>query len=228
MLPDGVHTLALTYDRDGRTLTLNPTAVETDHGVVLVDVGVPGSVDLVRDALADAGLALADVSMVLLTHHDGDHAGSLAELETEADVVVLAHEDEAPYVDGREHPVKSDPDDERYPPAPVDVELTGGETFRTDAGPMRVVETPGHSPGHVSLYFPESGFLVAGDALTNDNEGTDSFGGPKPQFTPEMDLAVESVGTLAALDVETTHCFHGGTADAGTDSIAAIYDDLQE
>jgi glyoxylase-like metal-dependent hydrolase (beta-lactamase superfamily II) len=227
MTPEGVHTFRFEFAFGGRALTVHPTAVETDHGVVLLDVGLPGATDQLRDGLADAGLSLADVSMVLLTHHDGDHAAGLAELEGETPLVVATHQDEAPYVDGRRHPVKADPDDERFPPVTVDLELTGGETFHTAAGPMWVVETPGHSPGHVSLYFPDHRFLVAGDAMTNDNEGEDAFGGPKPQFTPELDEAVESVGRLAELDVEKTHCYHGGTADAETDDIAAIYEALR-
>ncbi|WP_440990040.1 MBL fold metallo-hydrolase [Haloarchaeobius baliensis] len=225
MTPDGVHTFSFEFEFGGRELTVHPTAVETDHGLVLLDVGLPGAAGQLRDALADVGRSLDDLSMVLLTHHDGDHAAGLAELAGETPLIVVTHEDEAPYVDGRRHPVKADPDDERYPPETVDIELTGGETFHTAAGPMWVVETPGHSPGHVALYFPDQRFLVAGDALTNDNAGADSFGGPKPHFTPEMDVAIDSVGRLAELDVETTHCYHGGTADAGTERIAAIYDE---
>ncbi|WP_257300103.1 MBL fold metallo-hydrolase [Haloarchaeobius sp. FL176] len=225
MTPEGVHTLTVEFEFGGHELTIHPTAVETDHGLVLLDVGLPGAADQLRDALADVGFDLVDVSMVVLTHHDGDHAAGLPELERETPLIVATHRDEAPYVDGRRQPVKADPDDERFPPVTVDLELTGGETFHTDAGPMRVVETPGHSPGHVSLYFPDHRFLVAGDAMTNDNEGADSFGGPKPQFTPELDEAVESVGRLAELAIETTHCYHGGTADAGTDAIAGIYEE---
>jgi glyoxylase-like metal-dependent hydrolase (beta-lactamase superfamily II) len=170
---------------------------------------------------------------VLLTHHDADHVAGLPELERETPVIVTAHADEAPYVDGRRRPVKIDDDDERYPPVAVDLELSGEETFHTAAGPMWVVETPGHSPGHVSLYFPDHQFLVAGDALTNDGgavpDGVDgTFGGPKPAYTPNMARAVESVGRLAELDVESTHCYHGGTADAGTADIGAIHDSLRE
>ncbi|WP_435358324.1 MBL fold metallo-hydrolase [Haloarchaeobius sp. DFWS5] len=220
MVPDSIHVLELTYSFDDHDVTLCPVAVETDHGLLLLDTGLPGSVDQLRDELAAVDFDLDDLSMVLLTHHDGDHVGSLAELEAETPVVVTTHEDEAPYVDGRRHPLKADEDEDRYPPVTVDVELTGGETFHTAAGPMWVVETPGHSPGHVSLYFPDERFLVAGDALTSD----DGFGGPKSHFTPDMATAIESVGTLAELAVETVHCFHGGTADVDSDDIRALYE----
>ncbi|NHN40829.1 MBL fold metallo-hydrolase [Halorubellus sp. JP-L1] len=218
-LPAGVHDLAVRYD--DRDLDLHPVAVETDHGLVLVDVGLPGAVPRLREALDAHGFALSDVETVFLTHHDGDHAAALDDLEAETDAFVVTHQDEASYVDGREHPVKTDPDDDRYPPVSVDLELVGDETFDTAAGPMRVVETPGHSPGHCSLYLPEAGLLLAGDALVADH-GDGRLHGPKPQFTPDRERARESVASLADLDVDQTLCYHGGLVDDGTDRIAAI------
>jgi len=226
-LPSGVHDLAVTYERDGRELALHPVAVETHRGLVLVDVGLPGAVPRLRVALDAAGFALADVATVLLTHHDGDHAGALAALRDEVDAPVLAHEAEAPYVDGRAFPVKADPSDGRYPETPVDVELVGDETLHTTAGPMRVVNTPGHSPGHVSMYLPDHDLLLAGDALVADHDD-DRLHGPKPQYTPDVALARESVGTLAALDVDRTLCYHGGVVDHGTDRITELADGSRE
>jgi glyoxylase-like metal-dependent hydrolase (beta-lactamase superfamily II) len=220
-LPDGVHDLSVTYERDGAELVLHPVAVETDRGVVLVDVGLPGAVPRLREVLDRAGFALDEVATVLLTHHDADHAGALATLEDEVDAFVVAHTDEAPYVDGREFPVKADPDGDRYPPAGVDLELVGDEALNTTAGPMRVVNTPGHSPGHVSLYLPDHRLLLAGDALVADH-GDGRLHGPKPQYTPDMERAHDSLGTLADLDVDRTLCYHGGLVDAGSDRITDL------
>jgi glyoxylase-like metal-dependent hydrolase (beta-lactamase superfamily II) len=99
-------------------------------------------------------------------------------------------------LDGRSMP-RNGGNRDRSPPVPVDVQLTGGETIRTDAGPMRVVELPGHCPGYVSLYFPDHGFLVAEDALVSE----EGLSGAKPEFKPEFETATESVARLAALEV---------------------------
>jgi glyoxylase-like metal-dependent hydrolase (beta-lactamase superfamily II) len=222
--PAGVHDLAVT---DGPDREFHPVAIETAHGLVLVDVGLPGSVPALRDAHDEHGFALEDVETVILTHHDADHAGGLDELLEEIDALVAAHETEAPYVDGREFPVKADPANGRYPPARVDLELTGGETFTTHAGPMWVVETPGHSPGHVSLYLPESRLLLAGDALVAD-QGDDRLHGPKPQYTPDRERAGDSIGALAELDVDRTLCYHGGLVDDGTVRTADLAADALE
>ncbi|MEF8853821.1 MAG: MBL fold metallo-hydrolase [Haloarculaceae archaeon] len=157
----------------------------------------------------------------LRAHTDARNRRGGASVIEETDAVVFAHETCARYVDGREDPIKGEGD--RYPPVPVDVELVDGERFRTEAGPMEVVFTPGHAPGHVSLYFPEKRLLVAADALTADEDGLQ---GPSERFTLDMAGAAESVERLAALDVESVHCYHGGTVAADSDRIAEVAESI--
>ncbi|MDS0300505.1 MBL fold metallo-hydrolase [Halogeometricum sp. S1BR25-6] len=219
-VPDAVHPLPVELDTDGGTRRFWPCAVETDRGLVLVDAGFAHTTDQLEAGLAEAGFDLSDVRLVFLTHQDGDHVGGLARVVSETDAVVVASEHAARVVDGSEPPRGSDPDDDRYEPVAVDVALAGEATLDTRAGPARVVPTPGHTPGHVSLYFPEESFLLAGDAVTAaDGE----LNGPDPTFTEEMDEALASVRTLSQLDISRTLCYHGGfAAAAGSDRMAAI------
>ncbi|ERH11785.1 MAG: Zn-dependent hydrolase [halophilic archaeon J07HB67] len=226
MLPDTVHGLTLTGRQGDRELTTHPVAVETPAGLLVIDAGLPGQTDDLVDALAAAGADLGGVCGVVVTHQDPDHAGCLAAFrERVADVrgtppTVYAHVADAPYVDGRAEPIKSDGD--RYPPTAVDVELVGGTVFRTDAGPMRVVETPGHTPGHVSLYLPDQKLLLAADALTvTDGE----LAGPPEGFTPNTATALDSVAELAELTFESVVCFHGGVVAATAADAATVADD---
>ncbi|SEP78423.1 MBL fold metallo-hydrolase [Natrinema salaciae] len=220
----GVHALPITVEYGGRELTITPTLVETDRGPILIDTGPRGSLDGLRTHLRSLGYELTDLWLVILTHHDGDHAGGLAELLERVDAAVATHREEAPYVSGEREPIKGDGD--RYPPVHVDIELADGVRFPTLAGPMTVVATPGHAPGHVSLYLPDGKLLIAGDALVADGDAP--LDGPKPRFTPEMDRALESVGTLAALAVDHTVCYHGGYVNHGPDLIRERYDQLRE
>ncbi|WP_415379591.1 MBL fold metallo-hydrolase [Halosimplex sp. TS25] len=216
-LTGGVYALTETIEADGGERAFHPAAVETERGLVLIDAGLPGQADALAAELAEAGFDWTDVWAVLVTHQDGDHAGALAAVREETGAVVFAHEDCAPYVDGREDPIKGD--GERYPPVPVDVELVGEERFRTAAGPMEVVYTPGHAPGHVSLYLPEARLLLAADALT---AAGGELQGPNDRFTLDMAEAGQSVDRLAALDVERVLCYHGGAVAVDDDRIPEI------
>lgn len=221
---DAVHVLPLETDFGGGPRVFNPTAVETDSGLVLLDVGFPHTVDQLEAGLADSPYGLEDVELVLVTHHDGDHASGLSAVLDRTDALVAAHEAEAPYLDGREFPIKTPDDEERYEPVPVDLELVGGETVRTAAGPMALIHTPGHSPGQLSAYLPEARVLVTADAMTADEDG---IAGPNEAYTPDLATATDSVGRLADLDVEHAICFHGGPVEATTADVAAVYDSLQ-
>ena len=214
-----VFALPLSFDRGDHEIVLNPVAVETPRGLILVDVGLPGAVEQLSVHLQDMGFEWDDVWAILLTHHDGDHVGALPAVLDRTDALVFAHQDEAPYIDGRSDPIKGG----ESVGVPVDVELTDGVAFRTSAGPIEIVETPGHSPGHVSLHFSDSGLLIAGDAMTAEN----GLAGPKPEFTPEMDQAGKSVGRLADLDVEGILCYHGGYVEEDSETVRSIYEDLR-
>ena len=217
-IADGVYAFPQTVGVGDSERTFHPSAVETATGLVLVDVGFPGQSEQVEANLDSAGFDWSDVRAVLLTHQDGDHAGGLAEVLDHADATVYAHEACAPYVDGREHPLKSD-DDDRYPPARVDVELVDGVRFNTLAGPMDVVFTPGHAPGHISLHLPEAGVLLAGDALTADGDGLQ---GPNERYTPEMAQALDSAERLSARSFDRVLCHHGGPVTAGPERVASL------
>ena len=104
----------------------------------------------------------------------------------------------------------------------VDIHLTGGETFATAAGPMRAVYTPGHTPGHMSYYFPDAELLISADAL---NVVDDELMSPREDATPDLATAWESVERLAEFDIAETFCFYGGYVNAGTDRIRALLTD---
>jgi glyoxylase-like metal-dependent hydrolase (beta-lactamase superfamily II) len=224
-LTDGVYAFPQTISRDGQEATFTPAAVETPRGLLLLDVGFPHALDQLEDHLMETGHGVDDVWAVLLTHHDGDHAAGLSKLLDRADPAVFAHPECAPHVDGRLDPIKGGEDEERYAPAPVDIEVPDETMFATDAGPLQVVHTPGHTPGHVSLYLPDEKLLFAADALTAP-EG--ELAGPSEEFTIDMEGAIESVGRLADEDVERTLCYHGGLVEQGTGKIARLWTELAE
>lgn len=221
----GVYAFPQTVERDGVENTIYPSAVETSRGLLLVDTGYPGLTDQIAANLEAAGFEWGDVSAVLITHQDGDHAGSLSTVVDRTHAVVYAHEECVPFLSGERELLKAPDDDayERYPPVDVDVELVDGVSFRTVAGPMDVVFTPGHTPGHVSLHFPDVGLLIAADALIADETGLQ---GPSEKYTLEMDRALESAGALSELEFDRTLCYHGGFVEEGSDRVAELVERL--
>jgi len=203
-------------------ITINPIAVQTRKGILLGDLSYPGELDQLSTRLEEAGHGLDEVTGVMLTHHDIDHAGATAEVVEATGATVFAHEKCAPYVDGRTQsmkPANKEADGGGYPSEPVDVELVHGVSFDTVAGPMRVVYTPGHAPGHISLYFPKFELLIAGDLLGfRDGE----FAGPHDEYSPDMDQAWASVRKLAELDISVVLCHHGGLIATDSNEIRAL------
>lgn len=222
-LTDGVYAFPQTVTQGGQEMTFNPAAVETARGLLLLDVGFPQAIDQLEDQLSAIGHDWSAVWASLLTHQDPDHAAAASAVIDRADPITFAHPACAPYVDDRRELLKGG--EERYPPVPIDVEVADETRFRTAAGPMDVIYTPGHAPGHVSLYFSAAKLLLAADALTV-TEG--ELSGPNEEFTPDMPTAVESIGRLAEFDIERTFCYHGGLVEKGTGAIARLWQQLAE
>jgi glyoxylase-like metal-dependent hydrolase (beta-lactamase superfamily II) len=67
-------------------------------GLTLIDAGLPGSAPLIAQAIRQAGYRAADLRRLVLTHFHADHAGAAAEIASWAEVEVLAHHADAPFI----------------------------------------------------------------------------------------------------------------------------------
>lgn len=207
---------------------IHPTLIWDDNEVVLVDTGIPGQLTEIREAMDKAGVPFNKLSKVILTHQDIDHIGSLPEILKASDhkIEVLAHEEDKPYIEGDKTPIKMNPERvakmlESLPEeqrqkiqallgtpvtAKVDKTIEDGEVLPYCGG-ITVIFTPGHTPGHVSLYHHQTKTLITGDALVAANG---ELLGPSPQATPDMETALKSIKKFTKFDIETVICYHGG------------------
>ena len=149
---------------------------DEDDQVTLIDMGIGSSGAKVMAALRSIGSGPSDVTRLMLTHCHPDHAGGAAYVAKETGRPVDVHADDAGYVRTGTQP----PRDEttrlgklfsRFPEpklegTPVGEELHDGQVVPV-AGGIRVIHTPGHSPGHASYLHEESGTLITGDAIFN-------------------------------------------------------------
>lgn len=156
--------------------------------VVVVDSGVEGSETDIEEALTDLGMGWYAVEHVIFTHKHPDHIGS-------ASAILEATEAEAHAGEGDHVSIVG--------PRPVSPVSDGQDIFG-----LRIITTPGHTPGHISVLDPVGGVLVAGDALVGRGDGG-GVAGPDAAYTQDMATAEESVRKLAGYNFDTVLFGHG-------------------
>jgi glyoxylase-like metal-dependent hydrolase (beta-lactamase superfamily II) len=188
------------------------------EGVTIVDTGGAGSADKILDGLRELGKQPSDVRRIVLTHGHQDHAGSASKLASATGATVHVHGAEAAHVrNGTDYPklkvrtlfgrlvlLKRPPT--RVEATPEATELTDGDEI---AG-LRVVHTPGHSPGHVVLLWPRhGGVLIVGDAAFNV-----PYLAAAPLYQ-DLDALWSSLRKVCALEFEIACFGHGKPISSG-------------
>jgi glyoxylase-like metal-dependent hydrolase (beta-lactamase superfamily II) len=92
------------------------------------------------------------------------------------------------------------------PSGKVDRTLRDGEELPLHGG-IKVIHTPGHTPGHLSLFVKRARLLIAGDELRV--EGGELVG-PSESATPDMESAKASLAKLTDYQIDYVLCYHGG------------------
>lgn len=151
--------------------------INDDGSVTLVDCGLKKAPAKIVDGLASIGKHPKDVENIILTHAHDDHIGGAAKMiELSNPKFISMHEKDSyypekgvtPRVDTRTFSGKlmSRMPANKYTPFKVNKELKGGELIDT-AGGLKVIHTPGHTDGHISLLHLESKTLITGDSIFN-------------------------------------------------------------
>lgn len=190
--------------------------VDPDGQVTLVDCGLKRAPARIVRALATIGKHPRDVTRILLTHAHNDHAGGAAELlATTSATDVLAHSADAGFLKSGSMPPRDSTVGlgrivSRLPRGGFSAvshvqELHDGQELPI-AGGLRVVHTPGHTPGHVSLLHPDSGVLITGDSIFNMNA---RMSWPFSLFCTSFEQTKRTAAVLADLDYRTAAFTHG-------------------
>lgn len=226
----GVHRIELPLPFELEAINLY--LVRLDGEYLLIDCGMdtPQSFAALEAGIHSAGITWRDIRLIVLTHMHPDHIGLTNRVRALTGATVLMHETEAEHLDSLEDESRRLPYlHAAYTRGGVPVEmqsrmdhhfaflrkslrditpdrlLRDGEQIASAMGPLQVVCTPGHSPGHICLYSPDRKVLFSGDHILNQitpniswHPGTDALG--------DYLASLERVGRL---DIEHIYPAHG-------------------
>ncbi len=227
-IESGIYMLEVPTKIMGMASIIHPTLIWDKNSLILVDTGFPGQLHQIHEAFEKEGIPFSKLKMIILTHQDIDHIGSISDIlkEMPGRVEVLAHEEEKEYINGKKKPVKLARLEDRLEHLPDNMKIiyknlkAGFESSRVNVdktlidgqelsycGGITVIYTPGHTPGHICLYLKQYKILIAGDIL-HVKEGLLAKADQDINFDNELNM--KSMKKLMKYDIETVICYHGG------------------
>lgn len=220
--------LEVKFDFADAANAIFPVILRDEKELVLVDCGYPNFLPLIKAAAEKHGIDIGKLTKIIITHHDFDHMGALAELKREyPQVKVLASIEDEPYISGKKKSLRLQQAEALYDKLPeeekegarqfqqsiqaieaveVDVCLRDKESFSWCGG-VEIIATPGHMPGHISVYVKDSKTLISGDALVIENG---ELAVANPQYTLDIEEAKKSINKLLNYEIDRIICYHGG------------------
>ena len=204
-----------------------PVVIKDGDNLTLIDTGYPKQIEYIKSALQKDGLDINNIKTIILTHQDIDHVGNVKDiLNLVPDIEIISYNEEAEYINGNKtaakvesleknldkldehgknfyHLLKSFFENNKIN---VDNVVKNGDVINKGEA-MKVISTPGHTPGHMCLYIEKYKLLIAGDLfLVKDGNITTC---PK-ELNYNNDMYLQSVNKIKDLDLEAIICFHGG------------------
>jgi glyoxylase-like metal-dependent hydrolase (beta-lactamase superfamily II) len=214
------------------------TVLQSPAGVAILDPGPTSTLPTLRQHLEDAGVTLADVTSLVLTHIHLDHAGATGTIVRENPrIKVFVHEIGAPHMADPTKLMASatrlygDAMDRlfgEFAPVPRDaiIALAGGERIEAGGRTLEVAYTPGHASHHVSYFSRDTGVAFVGDTA-GIRVVPGGFVLP-PTPPPDIDLARwhESVTTIERWRPDTLMLTHFGHVSPSGPHLTELRDHL--
>lgn len=155
-----------------------------EKGYVMTDAGIGGK--NFKAQMAKLGITPEQITTLLLTHTDGDHIGAIGLLKN---AKIYIHQDEEQMINGTTGKTKFSKTKWKYGPYTL---LSDNETFNADGLSVKILHTPGHTPGS-SCYIIGNDYLVTGDNLAIVNGKYEHF---VEKFNMDTGQQTESIKSL--------------------------------
>lgn len=192
--------------------------VAGQDGYLLIDVGMPNDYAHLNKFLKEQNISLSQIELVVITHADGDHFGCLAEIQDNTPSIVAAASDfEAKAIQAGEssRPLKAKGLRKllydlvgplfHSKPAKIDRILSVGEILPFLGG-LEILDTKGHTPGHLSLWSESTRTLFAGDSIKVRGKNLLPSSGAN---TWDDALAIQAFEMQIALKPDRIYAGHG-------------------
>ncbi len=173
--------------------------------LALLDTGYPGTAPKIKHHVEKNGFRLDQISRIILTHVHPDHVGSLRAIVDLTKARTFSHWVEAEFIAQR--PAYDGPPGggNRFDPVEVDEKFKDGDKIDLLGG-LEILHTPGHTPGHISLYSEDQGILLTGDLFFNQGG---NFTLTPPMYTHHTQSAIISARRVAKLKFDRVLTYHG-------------------
>lgn len=197
---------------------------------LLIDAGMPKSFDNIMDSAKKRFGENHKLKAIILTHGHFDHVGAIIDLIEEFNIPVYAHEKELPYLNGEKNYPEPDGTVEggllaKLSPLFPNEGINLGEFIHVlpsnssvpEMPEWKWIHTPGHTPGHISLFREDDQLLIAGDAFVNVRQDSvysvltqkKEINGPPRYLTTNWADAWNSVKKLQSLNPKKAITGHG-------------------
>lgn len=202
-----------------RLRLVNAYLVREDDGLTLVDTTISGSTKAILAAAQQAG---GTITRIALTHAHSDHVGSVDALhEALPGVEVSIGARDAKLLAKDKSPEPGEPADAKVRGGVPGVKTPMTRRLRDGdrVGSLRVVDSPGHTPGHIAFLDERDGTLYCGDAFHTVG-GVHTTAKPGRRFpfpglaTWHKPTALESAAALRTLDPQRLAPGHGSVVEA--------------
>jgi glyoxylase-like metal-dependent hydrolase (beta-lactamase superfamily II) len=217
-LVPGVYSLGVNKGFESHAFLIDGSAFAGGKGLTLIDTLFDADAAVILEEIRTIGHNVNDLKHIVLTHAHRSHLGGLATLKRISGATVYSHGWEADIIAGERaaQQVSWLPQDplvtyhfqignniniSKHTPARVDQFVEEGDQI----GPLQVIHTPGHTPGHLAFWLPALRVLFCGDAVVTSPK----FMAGWPAFTLNKRQHENSLLKLAGYDAEILAFGHG-------------------
>lgn len=183
------------------------TILIKDQLPILIDTGFGSDVNDTEQLIKEVGVSPEELHLIVNTHYHSDHVGGNFHLQKNYGVKIAAHRWEADLINSCDtEACSAEWLDQPVEPYRVNLNLSDNDEISTGSRTLKVLHTPGHTLGHISLYEPEEEILICGDLFhKNDIGWLNIF----REGVNSIQRSLESLERLSTLRIRHAYSGHG-------------------